>query len=235
MDFLNDIVGANGAAQLLQATPRSYNNPDDALLVKFFWQAVPNKTKSDIAGREVNDQVEFIEIIAVGGDTIHRKAKAEDRTRFIRQYNAFLLGNHKPEEGTLLETWPVLNVAQVADLKAQKVFTVEQLAALHDGQLETLGMGSRALRQKARDFIDAAAGMAPLAKLREQYEQLRVDHELLKDEFRKKFGQEPVMNREVVQKIMTETKHLQEPITETSQEVEKKKRGRPRKVITELL
>ena len=59
--------------------------------------------------------------------------------------------------GTPLEAWPVITRSQVEELKHFRVRTVEDLAALSDAATAS-GMGLQSLKQKAKAFLEAAAG-----------------------------------------------------------------------------
>lgn len=69
-------------------------------------------------------------------------------------YEAWLKGQEEPEDGTPLSAWPGLTRGQADALKAINIRTVEDLAMLTDAQLESVGMGARALRAKALVFVE---------------------------------------------------------------------------------
>ena len=128
------------------------NNPDSRLNVKFYQRAINNEFKSALEGRPIMEMRDFI-LIEVPGDNltvIDTFAVDEHKERFPVQWARYQ--NEKTDgdiEGTLLNDWPVLNAAIAAELKHFKFYTVEQVAAASDAQLNTLGM---------------AAGMSPLAR-----------------------------------------------------------------------
>lgn len=73
-------------------------------------------------------------------------------------------------QGTPLRELHGLDVAQIAELRDQKIHTVEQLAALDDAHLF---MGARAWREMARAHLEAAAGAAPMNRLAAENEALK--------------------------------------------------------------
>lgn len=76
-------------------------------------------------------------------------------------------------DGTPLDSYPKLDVAQIAMLKMQGINSLEALAAVADSQLGNLGPGGRALRDGAAAYIDAAKGNAPMDKLAQENEAMR--------------------------------------------------------------
>jgi hypothetical protein len=78
-------------------------------------------------------------------------------------YKAWLKGQEEPTTGTALAAWPGVNSAQADRLKLMHIRTVEDVAAMTDADLEKVGMGARAMRDKARAFIQAKQGDAHIA------------------------------------------------------------------------
>jgi len=78
-------------------------------------------------------------------------------------YKAWLKGQEEPTTGTALSAWPGVNPAQADRLKLMHIRTVEDVAAMTDADLEKVGMGARAMRDKARAFMQAKQGEAHIA------------------------------------------------------------------------
>ena len=143
------------------------NNPDSQLNVKFYQRAINNEFKSALEGRPIMEMRDFI-LIEVPGDNltvIDTFAVDEHKERFPVQWARYQ--NEKTDgdiEGTLLNDWPVLNAAIAAELKHFKFYTVEQVAAASDAQLNTLGMAAGmsplALRDKAKAYLGSAKDTA---------------------------------------------------------------------------
>lgn len=148
----------------------------DGAVPRFYTKAQLNGFKSNQAGRPVHEDVEFVEI-HVPGDrktVVDTLVKDEHRRRWPREYEAFKKGQEVAVVGTALEDWAPISRALVEDLRYAHVRTVEQLAALTDGQLEkVLPMGGVSWREKAQRFLEAAAGSAPAEKLAAENEALR--------------------------------------------------------------
>lgn len=84
--------------------------------------------------------------------------------RFKEAYKAWREGRSL-DDGTPLETYTRLDVAQVAMLQQLGIRSLENLASLPDSALSNLGPGGRQMRDEAKNFLEAAKGNAPVAKL----------------------------------------------------------------------
>lgn len=84
--------------------------------------------------------------------------------RFREAYKAWRDGRNL-DDGTPLETYTRLDVAQIAMLQQLGIRSLENLAGLPDSALGNLGPGGRQMRDEAKSFLEAAKGNAPVAKL----------------------------------------------------------------------
>jgi len=73
--------------------------------------------------------------------------------QFRKKFEMFKEGQEAPVNGTHVREWPHLSPAQVQNLVAARIITVEDVAALTEEALNRVGMGSRELREKARDWL----------------------------------------------------------------------------------
>lgn len=76
-------------------------------------------------------------------------------------------------DGTPLEQWPVLTRAMVLEMKAMGIHTVEQAATMPDTAVQLVGRGGYMLRERAKAYLDEAAGLAFSEKLNRENELLR--------------------------------------------------------------
>jgi len=137
---------------------------------RFFVKAVKLEFRSQQEGRPIFEDREFVEILIPGDRRAiaHEPVGEEHKARWPRQYEAFKAGREAPLEGTPLREWPVSDMmpARVEELAFFNIRTVEELAAVSDAHLQNLGMGARALREKARRFLEVArTGTGPLERL----------------------------------------------------------------------
>lgn len=75
-----------------------------------------------------------------------------DVHRFVDEFERYKAGQEDQTEGTSLRSWPGIDPASVEELAFYKVFTVESLSELNDSNAAKFF----ALRQRARDFLEAA-------------------------------------------------------------------------------
>lgn len=154
----------------------------DNCIPVFYVKPVQNNFRSQAEGRPIFEDREYVQVI-VPGDTkseVNREVQDRDKDRWPEQYRRFKEDAEQATDGTPLEQWPAVSVSQVAELKAKKIRTVEQLASVSDSALQNLGLGARQLRDRAKAWLEAAAGNAPLdaalqreAKLQEEIDALK--------------------------------------------------------------
>lgn len=140
--------------------------------VEFYLRPRPDKAATIREGRPIMRMVEYVRI--TGGDLRNMPDKpAHDghRRQYAAQYQAFLANKSQDEaSGTLLSSTAVVAPERAEELKHFKVHTVEQLAELPDGTLAQMGLHTRKERERARDYLKAASGFAPVAQLRAEME-----------------------------------------------------------------
>jgi hypothetical protein len=146
----------------------------DNCIPRFHVKPVKNEFKSGQAGHDVFDEIEYVEIIVPGqkNQIVDERVKNEHRQRWPNQYAAFKANLEPPLEGTPLKEWPAISASRVAELQSANIKTVEQLANLAD-QFLTKFQGGHSLREKARLWLEQAAGNQPLMKLQAENEALR--------------------------------------------------------------
>ncbi|SLN74752.1 hypothetical protein ROJ8625_04095 [Roseivivax jejudonensis] len=162
------------------------DNPDMALGVEFFGKAVQNMRQSKDAGRPIFEDREYVrirfpadnkrELVAPAHEVhyvTHAKAQMTYAERFPAAYEAF----KKDAEAELVTGTPLaemtsLTEAKRAELRAQNVRTVEQLAGLPDSSMRKLGMGSRDLVEAAQAYLKRAEGTSEVAALKARIAEL---------------------------------------------------------------
>jgi len=144
-------------------------NPDAAIVVKFYSRAVHQPFESQKQGRPIYLDVDYIQIFTPGNqlNIVDTPARWEHKQRFAQQWAAYQAGKGDGSEmGTPVNQWPLLSSAQAEELRGVKFFTVEQIANASDGQLQSIGMvggmNPHVLRERAKAFLNAAAGNAPV-------------------------------------------------------------------------
>lgn len=143
--------------------------------VTFEVRAVEDRQASIEKGYYQTKDVDFAFITPQGSkDRIEREVASWfeqleqqcQQGRFKREWLVAYKGAHAawkegreiPLNGTAILTWPVLSPAQAKQAIDHGVRTVEDLAAANEETIMRLGMGGRALKEKAVSWLSAASG-----------------------------------------------------------------------------
>lgn len=173
----------------------------DGNIVQFYEMPVANEARSLAEGKAVfyralmavirspgmKNQIHHQEIHLMddAGKIIRRKVSnlTRDKKRvhfdelFGDQLKAYREGiTGTAALGTPLEQFPKIDVARAATLRANGVYTLEQLAAVPDAQLDALGPQSRHLRDSVIQYLASMTGNSALqgevAELKRQIAEL---------------------------------------------------------------
>jgi len=165
-------------------------DPNDNCRPLFRWEAKQNSAKSKVEGRPIFDQVPFVTIMSPGDNknVIDAKVSDDHKSRWPRQWEAFQKGSEQPLNGTPINEWPALNMAQVAELKALNIFSIEQLANLDDrGTQEMTGLVT--LKQQAQAHLAVGKddgviyeALDKVDKLTEEIAAMRAENKELRQE-----------------------------------------------------
>lgn len=115
-------------------------------------------------------------LVAPANDTSfcpERREQVPYKEQFPRHYAAFKEQRELHADGTPIDQLPGITGSRIAEFKAQKVFTVEALAAIDGTALGKLGMGAREWKVKAQAWLDKAREGAIDSKLAAQNEALQ--------------------------------------------------------------
>ncbi|WP_417790633.1 hypothetical protein [Terasakiella pusilla] len=101
---------------------------------------------------------DHIEIRIVGSpDTVIRKAKPEDISRFPEVFEAYRGGKKEEVVGTPLEDIPGMSPSRAVSLRLKGVRVAEEVAALDDAPAKAaIGMGWLDLRKAAQNVVELA-------------------------------------------------------------------------------
>lgn len=208
--------------------------------VKFFNAYNENKQKSSDAGRAIFDEIPSISIQWPGGDETVRRIEPQDAHDYPQEYSAFMAGNTPVENGSPLSEWPLMNGSALRELQHMGFKTIEQLAEANDDVKRRIGPLSQFIK-KAKDWMDSAnSSQFQVTSLKQQLERekkrtakLEEQMELLMQRIEGNEGTDLRPRRkEVIQESAAHTfaNEFDESFDEPAQEVEVKRRGRPRKI-----
>jgi hypothetical protein len=177
---------------------------------QFFTADVQDLAATAAKGRPVVRQVEMVRVYIPGdrNNVVERRVKEADKIQYAKEYAAFKKVEEFVPEGTRLEHWPILNRAQVIDLKYLNIWTVEDLANLSDDRIMAIGPGGRQLVKHAKAFLETAAKGAVPAQLVAENEQLQNKVVLLQNQLTEMMRKMETMAR----KLHMDTSALPDPL-----------------------
>lgn len=146
---------------------------------RFFVDAEPSAHASGIAGRPISRDVEKIAIRAVHDRNSEFVGLADEnyKRRFPKEYAAFKATQQSGMvEGTSLSSWPPMTPSLIKNFSSYSIRSVEQLAALseHDVTHMDGSMNASEWRERAKVFLEDAAGGAASGRLAAEVEDLKV-------------------------------------------------------------
>jgi hypothetical protein len=174
-------------------------DPDEMLVVLFKHLALPNEAKSLAEGRPIFDDVEVCEVRSPGSrdvrvfpaNTFARwindpftggQTKQSYAERFAHQYRQFKSQHAQTKTGTPLDFAAFLSEGRRSELKAQNVYTIEQLAAIDGSELKNLGPGGREMKNSAMAYIDEGKASAPNKQMLAELEALKARNAILEED-----------------------------------------------------
>lgn len=174
-------------------------DPDAILVATFRHKPEKNERKSLEEGRPIYDDVEVVDIRAPGSRNFGtypatafshwrndpfsgEQVKVTYAERFSRQYQQFKAHAGQTKSGTPLDDVPFLTEARRAELRAQNVYTVEQLALIDGQELKNLGPFGRDQKNLAIEYIETGKRAAPNMQLQSELEALRARAAVLEDD-----------------------------------------------------
>ena len=158
MQVFDEVLGAVSVPDMRGQTSMAISTGDErGLFVTIEEKAVKEEYKSKKAGRAVYRNAIFFNIHVPGGDVMTHELKEnrEDlKQRFPKAWANFLAQKKSAIEGTPVEECPLFDKAQIATLKANNVYSVDQFTALPEGNAESFGMGFKNLHQQAKGWLN---------------------------------------------------------------------------------
>jgi hypothetical protein len=135
------------------------------IYVSFEHRPIEDRSESVRQGRPIFRDVEYAVITVAGGNSVvERELDDELRARFKAEYDAWKAGAEPPLHGMDIREWPAITRSRAEELRAQGVRSIEDLVAVPDTALARMGIGARALQQKAQAWLDAASRTGTVAE-----------------------------------------------------------------------
>jgi hypothetical protein len=174
-------------------------DPDEMLVVLFKQLALPNEAASLREGRPIFDDKEVCEVRSPGSKDVRvfhanefsrwvddpltgGQVKQSYAERFSHQYRQFKSHNAQTKTGTPLNFAAFLSEGRRAELRAQNVYTIEQLAAIDGAELKNLGPGGREMKNSAMAYIEEGKASAPNKQMLAELEALKARNAILEED-----------------------------------------------------
>lgn len=156
---------------------------DSNLYAEFEMVPLLDEFKSAELGRPFYNDVEIVTIFSPGNNksTFKDKVNAVYKQRFPMAWEAYKSQNHQVHEGLSITEWPVVTKGQAMNLKAINIHTVEQLANIPDQNLDSLSLGGRELREKAKSYLAKSVDASDITRIYKEMATLKADNEALKE------------------------------------------------------
>ena len=174
---------------------------DDRLVAIFKHMPKKNARRTAEEGRPVFDDEEVCELHAPGNKDwgvfpalgfSHwssdqyggEQVEVTYAERFEHQYRQFKAQQAQTISGTPLKEVPFLSEGRKAELRAQNLYTLEQLAAIEGQELKNLGPGGREMKNQAEAYMAETKANAPNLQLASELEQMRARNAILEEDMK---------------------------------------------------
>lgn len=163
--------------------------------VTFEVRAEEDREASIKAGHYVGRDIDFALITPMGSKDRIERVAAEWLEKIVQDsldgriprewaaaykdaYKAWKEGCEAPVNGVAVENWPGISPSQVKTLRSLHIRTIEDMAAANEEVIARIGMGGRALKQRAIDWLTSSKNTGTAA---EELSALRVANEALRE------------------------------------------------------
>ena len=196
-------------------------NPDSRLVAQFYSKPVKMNHESQVQGRPIFADVDYVRIFVPGDSTsiMDAPVREDHKARFPIQWAHYQNkhGGDAKEIGTPLAQWPRITPAQAEELRAIKFYTVESVANASDANIQRIGMiagmSPYKFREHAQRFLQVAKGDAVAQAAEEQVAELKAANAKLQEQM-----------AEILERL-----NQQQAQPEPLAQPEPRKPGRPRK------
>ena len=140
---------------------------DDNCIAIFHMESRRDDEASEKEGKVIFANIPYVKIISPGNnkEIIDRSVLQRDKERFPKEWFKFTHHEEPEVEGMPVESWAQIDKAQSDTLKANHIFSVEQLSKVSDQDIGGLGMGMLDLKKKAKIWVDSQDGSVDVQKL----------------------------------------------------------------------
>ena len=174
---MDDFGGTPSPFADINGQGANYADQNKGITPIFFLEPVKDEAASEREGIARFVEQERVRIV-VAGDQFNIAVHPVDagiRERFHDQYERWKRTRESLHvDGTPIEQWAILSRAQIMELKAMGIHSIENAAALSDTNLARIPDG-RAMRSKALAYLESAKDGAAAMRYAAEADRLRDD------------------------------------------------------------
>ena len=149
--------------------------PRETCHVQFELRPFKNAHKSQEQGHAVYEDKEYAILTPPGGQlVVNKEVTPEIISRFRPQYEAWKKDEELPENGTHVRMWPIATPAEIKQLLSAEIRTIEAVSEMNEACLKQVGMGARALKDKATAWLESSTLSGVTA---ERLQKLKVEND----------------------------------------------------------
>lgn len=150
-----------------------YGGGDRGMVVFFYNKPMQNMAKTVENGRPYFEDKVFVKIQQPGErlNIVDRPVQDTDKQRWPVQWAQFVQNKEQIPEGTMIDLLYPEQPAVAATLRAGGVHTVEQLAELSAGAIETIGMGCQQWVNYAQKYLSDSNRGVKATQMRHELEE----------------------------------------------------------------
>jgi len=155
------MMGYDEALDVARMQDEGVRQARHGLIATFYHRPVQNEEETEVQGRPIFDTHDYIEIMIPGDSKtkVNRRVKNEDKEKYPEAWARFQNNEKGAIVGTPLTEWNFLTSTRAAELRAQGLSTVEEIADMADGYLGNLGPDGRKLQDRAKQFLAGSDGL----------------------------------------------------------------------------
>ncbi len=142
----------------LQIAQSAEDPKTDTARPRFYIRPFHLKKKSEIEGRPIFEDREYVEIVIPGQpkNIVDCQVTDQHKRRWPKSYAAFKAGQSAPINGTPLEQWAYLTKSQVEVYKQLGFRSVEDIAQASDSAKSAMGIGANEIQKRAIQFLQGS-------------------------------------------------------------------------------
>jgi hypothetical protein len=144
---------------------RAVRNIIDGILVEIYEKPIKDEKRSANSNIPIYEKRVYIKKKAANSrDEYNQPVKETDRQKYAELFAAFEAGQDVELDGTPIEQWAALDVADVETLKSINVLTIQSAAKIPETTLHRMPIGLKNINVKAQKWLNSINEVDELRK-----------------------------------------------------------------------